>query len=104
MPNPGVMMAGIIPYLEMDDFYDNLPLLTAAGWTITEIVRYDPTRLAGLTPSGKAFSVDMVDGVITVTIAGNARTINRAKTAWLDGPGTRQALLDARAAFPANQR
>jgi hypothetical protein len=79
--------------------------LEAEGWDFTEIRRYDPTFVAGTTPTGRAFTVSFVGDQVTVTVANRSRTLNRLKSQWLDdGPATIQALRDARNLLPASQR
>lgn len=106
MPSPGIKTAPDgTHHLEVDDFYDvALPALAAAGWVIIRVDRYDPTHLAGLTPTGKAFTADLVDDQITIVIAGRTRTLTRSKPEWLDGPGALAALLATHQLLPAAQR
>lgn len=91
-------------YLEIDDFMDKISDLVANGWIFTNISRYDPTVIVGITPSGKAFNVTLSGTTVTLVIAGNTKVINVAKANWLHGQGTIDALVNARSAFPAGQR
>jgi len=79
--------------------------LAQAGWIITEGTRYDPTHVIGVTPTGKAFALDIVDGVVTVTVAGRTRSTTIAsREDWEDGTKSVELLLATHASFPANQR
>lgn len=65
-----------------DTFAEELSALFAQGWVMTSYSRYDPTTMAGLTPSGKAFTLSAVrqgaGALVTVTVAGNTRTTTLA--------------------------
>lgn len=87
--------------------------LAATGWVILESHRYEPTVLAGLTPSGRAFSfraewtLPNTPGAVTITITVAGRTRSVVKTRALDlhdGNLCLDALLEAWNALPASQR
>ena len=82
--------------LLVDTWSDEVATLTAQGWVITEWSRYDPTHAIGITPTGKAFTLSVVDGVCTVTIAGNVETRieSGGRTQWEPADLTR-ALIEA---------
>lgn len=90
--------------LQVDDWSSAQALLEADGWIIAEYSRYDPTHVVGLTPNGRAFTLDCVGDTITVTVAGRTRTLTVAKANWLQGMATRTRLLEAWQQLPANQR
>lgn len=90
--------------LLVDEWSTHQAALVAAGWVFTEVSRYDPTVIVGLTPSGKAFNALLSGTTVSLTIAGNTRTLTVAKLSWLDGADTRTALQNLRASFPGNQR
>jgi len=78
--------------------------LISTGWVITEGSRYDPTHLEGFTPTGRTFTLDCVDNVVTLVIAGRTRTVNLTKDAWEEGSKTVDAILTVWNNFPANQK
>ena len=90
--------------LLIDDWSDAYDLLVASGWIITEYSRYDPTHVVGLTPNGRAFTLDCVENTVTITVAGRTRTITIAKENWLQGMATRSRLLEAWQQLPVSQR
>jgi hypothetical protein len=91
--------------LQIDTFWEQFQsVLAAQGWSLLVASRYDPTHVEGFTPTGKAFVLDANNTVITLTIAGRVRTVNRAKALWESGDATIQALLDAWNAFPVSQQ
>jgi hypothetical protein len=92
--------------LLVDTFWTEIQeRLVPAGWVITEGSRYDPTHILFITPSGRAGSLDIVDGVITVTVAGRSRSINIADRAdWEPGGKSVDLLLAAHQLLPVNQR
>lgn len=91
--------------LTEDTFYTEASTrLTATGWVFTDVSRYDPTSISGITPSGRAFSISLINSTITLTVAGRTRTITRAKAAWEAGDQTVDALLEAWQLLPVNQR
>ena len=91
--------------LLVDTFWrDFQSLLEPAGWVLTGGSRYDPTHLTGVTPSGRAFTFDAIDGTITITIAGRTRSIARARSVWESGGATVDAMVAARNLLPVNQR
>lgn len=91
--------------LLVDTFWDQAQTrLIANGWVLLNVSRYDPTHVDGLTPTGKAFTLDAIDSVINLTIAGRTRTVNRAKALWEPGDAAVQGIIDARNAFPVSQR
>jgi len=91
--------------LLVDTFWEQVQArLTPVGWVITEGSRYDPTHIVGVTPSGRAFTLDCVDGTVTITIAGRTRSLTLARTAWEPGDATVDAMIAARDLLPANQR
>lgn len=86
--------------LLVDTFWDEAQRrLVPAGWVIVDGSRYDPTVINGVTPSGKSFTFECREGVVTVTVAGRSRTLARSP-----GESSVQALLDAYEALPRNQR
>lgn len=88
-----------------DIFYEQAQTrLEATGWVFTLVQRYDPTRIEGLTPTGRAFTATFVDSTITVAVAGRVRTITRIRALWEPGDATVQALLDAWNLLPVSQR
>ena len=91
--------------LLLDTFWtEAINRLAPAGWTIVSGNRYDPTHIEGVTPSGRAFTLDCIEGVITLNIAGRTKTISRSRDAWESGTATIDAMIEARSLFPANQR
>jgi hypothetical protein len=89
----------------IDRFCSLIPQLEATGWDFTEIRRYDPTFVAGTTPTGRQFTATLEGDVVIIVVGGRTRTLNRLKSQWLDdGPATIQAIVDARNLLPANQR
>lgn len=90
--------------LLFDDFDQRLGPLVAAGWVILDVHRYDPTRISGLTPTGKTFTIDMTGSTVTFTIAGNTRTRTVPKATWEPAAGCVDAWTAGYAAFPAGQR
>lgn len=90
--------------LPVDTFSARCDELIAAGWTFTNYQRYDPTNLDGITPSGKTVTIRMSNNSVVITVAGNSRTLTRAKSQWLDPNLCKQAILDAYALLPAGQR
>lgn len=87
-----------------DTFWDVVPQLDAEGFVFTSLSRYDPTRMEGLTPAGKAFTLLMQDRTITMTIAGRTKTLTRETPQWEDGDLTIQAFRDVYGMFPRSQQ
>lgn len=73
------------------------------GWVINNYSRYDPTHVDGLTPTGKTFTLDIVNGTATLTVAGRTRTAQLAD-GWEDATKTVDLWLSAYNALPVNQR
>lgn len=91
--------------LLVDDFAEQLQQLVTQGWVITEYGRYDPTRVVGLTPTGKAFTLDADGTTITITVAGRTRTVTVAgEDAWMRGADTVAAWQQAYNLLPVSQR
>ena len=91
--------------LLVDTWSAEVATLTAQGWVITEWSRYDPTHAIGITPTGKAITLSVVDGVCTITIAGNTRTLTESQRAnWEPADKTRDLIERTYRRFPANQR
>lgn len=97
--------------LQVDRFSDEIATLISQGWVITDYNRYDPTTMAGLTPSGKAFTASAVrqgasGALVTLTIAGNTRTTSLASWDVDCEPSdkTAQQLRVTYLKFPAGQR
>ena len=80
--------------LLVDTWSDEVAVLASQGWVVTEYSRYDPTHAIGITPTGKAFTLSVVDGVCTVTIAGNVetRTESGGRTQWEPADLTRDLI------------
>ena len=80
--------------LLVDTWSDEVAILVAQGWVITEYSRYDPTHAVGITPTGKAVTLSVVDGVCTITIAGlvEQRTESGGRTNWEPADLTRQLI------------
>ena len=79
--------------------------MIAAGWVIDRYHRYEPTEMAGLTPTGKAFDITISpSGEVTVNVAGRQRTGQITLAQLHDGGDTVTALLAAYERLPANQR
>ena len=91
--------------LLIDTFWTEMDArLGATGWVITDASRYDPTTLSGLTPTGRVFSASLVEGTVTITVAGRVRTVTRAKAVLEPGDATVDVLLQAWQLLPLNQR
>jgi hypothetical protein len=90
--------------LMIDTFSDQCRAFAAEGWVFTAFTRYDPTHISGTTPTGRVFTLDCVDGTVTLTIAGFTRSVTRARSLWEDGTLTGQVIRDAYALFPANRK
>ena len=96
--------------LLVDNFAAEVVALTAQGWVILDYSRYDPTLASGLTPSGKAFSLSAVrDGAeakVTLTVAGNTRTLSLAswEADFEQGNKAAQQIRVCYLKFPPNQR
>jgi hypothetical protein len=79
--------------------------MTATGWLILNGSRYDPTHLDGLTPSGKAFTLDITrDGGTTMTVAGRSRSGQITATQREDGAEAVTAILSTWERLPETQR
>ena len=90
--------------LLLDTFWDHVPQLQSEGWVLTDMSRYDPTRIVGITPTGKAFTATLVDNLVTVTVAGRERTTTRDRAVWEPGDATVAAFRETYEKLPVSQR
>jgi hypothetical protein len=91
--------------LLVDTFWEQAQArLVSAGWVIVDGSRYDPTIINGVTPTGRSFTFRCEGGIITITIAGRVRTIERSRDLWEPGDATVDAMIAARNLLPVNQR
>lgn len=91
--------------LLVDTFYTEAnPRLIAAGWVFTDVSRYDPTSIVGVTPSGKAFSFLAAGNNVSITVAGNTRNATVSKALWEPGDATVTRFLQVWNALPPGQR
>ena len=92
--------------LLVDTWADEVAFLQSQGWVITEYSRYDPTHATGVTPTGKAFTLSVVDGVCTITIAGKVqqRIESGGRTNWEPANLTRQLIEQTYQQFKPRDR